>query len=349
MASVKFQAKLPSILFSINSIIFIILMLGSFSIFAQNGNSISGQVFGSQRQPLNDIDVELQDQFSRMIQRVRTSAGGRYLFRNLSAGRYRIFVLALATDYEEQSEEIEIVNFTTQSRTGEVRTSGYSNEQKDFYLKPRRQQNQKTINEAIFAQEVPDEAKKLYEKGIAYLDNKNEKDGFENLKAALEIFPKYYLALERLGTEYVRLGYYDAARILLSIAVNVNPRQYKSWYGLAYSYYSLHVTLEATEAIKKALEANSTSYSAHFLYGVLLKQNKNYDQAVSELKKAKELSKDTIPNIHWQLALLYGNNLKQYASAADELELFLKLQPNADEKENIKKLIDEFRKKSQIL
>ena len=126
----------------------ILLTCGS-NLAPQNGNSISGQVFGAQRQPLNDVNIELQDEFSRLVERTRTSGGGRFMFRNLSAGRYRILVQPSMTDFEEQSHEIEIVNFTTQSRTGETRTSGYSNEQKDIYLKPRKPAEQ-VLNELIF-------------------------------------------------------------------------------------------------------------------------------------------------------------------------------------------------------
>jgi tetratricopeptide (TPR) repeat protein len=203
-----------------------------FSLYAQSGNSISGHVFGLDRQPLTDVYVELLDDLNRTIARTRTNGSGRYSFYGLSQGRFRVRAMPLGTNYEEQEEEVEIQNFTSQSALGGVRTSGFSNEQRDFYLRLRKGATAVT-NEAVFVQEVPDEAKKLYEKAISDLNEKKEKEGFEGLKSALEIFPKYFAALERLGLEYVRLGHFEAAQILLTIAVDVNPRSFKS--GLAFS------------------------------------------------------------------------------------------------------------------
>jgi regulator of sirC expression with transglutaminase-like and TPR domain len=45
------------------------------------------------------------------------------------------------------------------------------------------------------------------------------------------------------------------------------------------------------------------------------------------------------------LALLY-NQLKRYKEAADELELFLKVEPDAKDTELIKKLIEKFDNKA---
>lgn len=49
--------------------------------------------------------------------------------------------------------------------------------------------------------------------------------------------------------------------------------------------------------------------------------------------------------MHWQLALLY-NQLKRYREAADELEVFLKVQADSKDTELIKKLIKRFREQS---
>ena len=58
------------------------------SLFGQ-GNSISGHVFGLDRRPVPDIDVELLDDFSRSIQRMKTNSSGRFFFYHLPAGRFK--------------------------------------------------------------------------------------------------------------------------------------------------------------------------------------------------------------------------------------------------------------------
>ena len=166
---------------------------------------------------------------------------------------------------------------------------------------------------------------------------------------AIEKFPRYYYALERLGTEYIRLGRpeaFRAAEILLFAAVEVNTRGFKSWYGLAYARYSLGNTSGALEAVQKAIEINGYSADALLLSGSLLRSAKKYADAEKQLLKARDLAKETMPQIHWELALLYGNHMQRYADAAKELKLYLKAQPNVKDAENIQKLIASFESKA---
>lgn len=310
-------------------------------IYAQSGNTISGHVFGLERQSIADVNVELLDEFFRSVARTLTDGSGRYFFQRVSSGRFQVRVMPFGTDYEEQTQEIEIINITRETASGGFITSGFSNEQRDFYLKIRRGATA-NVKGVIFAQEIPEQAKKLYDTALTNLNNKKEKEGLEGLKSALEIFPKYYYALEKLGSEYVRLGHFEAAQILLNIAVEVNPRGFKSWYGLAYSLYSLKQNEKALKAVQTAVEINALSPEALLLHGVLLRNRERFDEAEKQLVKSKDLSKGSIPEVHRQLGLLYGYNLKRYDDAIKELKSFLKLQPNNKERENITKIIKEF-------
>lgn len=308
------------------------------------GNSITGFVFGNERQPIYDANVELLDDLGRLVQRQRTDSSGRYYFFGMPAGRYSVRVMPYETDYMEQQLSVEIVNFYRQNSSGQSVATGFANEQLDFYLKLRR--GALGTTGAIFVQEIPAPAKKLYEKAIADLNDKKEKEGLAGLFAAVEAFPKYFHALERLGNEYVRLKKYEAAVILLNNAIAVNPRSFRSWYGLAFSLNSLNRSDEALTAAQKSLELYADSAEASLLAGVLLKQSKKFDEAEKHLVKAKTLAKTSMPIVHWHLALLYGNDLKRYTEAANELKLFLKAEPNAKDAEKIKSLIKEFEAKA---
>ena len=59
--------------------------ISSTSVFGQ-GNSISGHVFGLDRRPIPDVQVELLDDFSRTLQRIRTNSSGRFFFYRVPAG-----------------------------------------------------------------------------------------------------------------------------------------------------------------------------------------------------------------------------------------------------------------------
>ncbi|MEO8573973.1 MAG: tetratricopeptide repeat protein [Pyrinomonadaceae bacterium] len=329
------------------SILLSVFFLYCNSASAQTGNSVSGHVFGADRRPLSDVYVELLDDLSRAISRGRTSASGLYSFFGLSAGRFRIRVMPLGTDYEEQEQDLEIVNFSGSAGIGDTRVLGRVSEIRDFYLNPRRVAMGLGSPTSVFAQDVPDEARKLYRDAIDHLEDKKPQEAYTALKSALEIFPKYFVALETLGTEYVKAGHFEAAQILLSLAVEVNPRAYKSWYALARALEAQQKHGEALAAAKKAIQMNALAPESLFLTGYLLRQAKEYPEAEKQLIKARDTSGDSIPDVHWELALLYANGLKRYKDAAKELRLYLKAKPDDKNAENIKKLIAEFEEKAK--
>ncbi|MBK8466376.1 MAG: hypothetical protein IPL32_11145 [Chloracidobacterium sp.] len=317
-------------------------------LYAQIGNSISGYVFGLNRRPMADLYVELTDDYGRTLGRKRTSGSGFFRFDGMAQGRFVLRVMTAGTDYEEKEETVEIDNITSTDSTGATRIRGHANESRDIYLRLRR--GLTPTNAVVFAQDVPPEAKKLYEKALDDLGNKRTLEGLSNLRSALEVFPKYYLALEKLGTEYINLGLpegYKAAEILFATAVEVNKRGYGSWYGMAYARYSLGNFSDGLTAVQKAVELSPSNPNTVFLHGVLLKKTQKYADAEKQLIKARDLSDDKLPRVHWELATLYGNNLQRYADAARELKLFLKAQPDAKDAENIKKLIADFEEKAK--
>ena len=337
---------------------FVLLFIGSAVLFSlpqnvfainsriQSGNTISGYIFGTQRQPQANINVELTDDLLRTIGRVQTNSSGRYVFGRLSAGKYRVKVLPYATNYEEQTQEVEIINFSRQSN-GQTTRGGFDNTQLDFYLRVRRGVNPAAVNGVIFAQEIPKEARVKFDAGVANINLKKNQEGLNDVKAAIEIFPNYFDALILLGNEYVKLKYYQPAQIILTKAVEVNPQSYNGWYALAYADYSLNQSDECSAALAKAINLNPESVDALLLNGIILKQQKKYDESLIQLKKAKELARGSVPEVHWQMALLYANNMKEYTKAADELEVFLKAQPDTKDSEMIKKLITTFREKAK--
>ena len=312
---------------------------------SQGRNSISGVVFGDSRTPVSDTYVQLLDELGSTIAQTRTNGAGRYAFNGLSNGRFKIKVFPVGTDYMEQIQEVFL------SPVSAVPGSGADNQQVDFYLRLRdANRGPFSVPGMIFAQEVPDEAKKLYELGISQLRQKNETAGFENLKKALVVFPNYFLALDRLGTEYAARGrtnpnYFEAARILLTKALEVNPRSFSSMFGLGFTQYHQGMVNEAVVNLERAITVYNDSPNAYLWVGIAQKRVGKLVQAEASLKRANELSKGKEADVHWQLGGLY-NDQKRYAEAAAELELFLKNKPDARDAEKIKQLIAQLKQKA---
>lgn len=312
-----------------------------FTLTPQGGNSISGHVFGESRRPVADVYIELLDEVYTSIGRAKTNSTGFYTFGGLSQGTFKVRVMPYGTDYMEQTQEVTIQNISV------VQGGGHDTAQLDFYLKLRENANSGPFAApgAIFVQEVPAEAKKKYEEGIAFLRDKKEKEGFESLKRSIELFPTYYLALDRLGTEYVARGYYEAGYILLTKATEINSRGFSSVFGLGVAQYNLKRTDDAIVNLKNATTLYNKSVNAHLWLGIALKRASKLDQAEASFKRANELSKGKAPEVHWQMAKLYSEQ-NRYKEAADSLELFLKYQTDSQDSEKIKKLIQQLRAKA---
>ncbi|HMJ08763.1 MAG TPA: carboxypeptidase-like regulatory domain-containing protein, partial [Pyrinomonadaceae bacterium] len=123
-------------------------------------NRIDGIVWDPYHRPVPDVYVELQNEMYMSLGRIRTTTTGRFSFTVANQGNYVVRVLTSGTNYLEAAEPVEIVQVAQRSSD-----SAYL----DIYLKfDKRKMNSGItgITEAVFVQEVPDAAKKLYESGV---------------------------------------------------------------------------------------------------------------------------------------------------------------------------------------
>jgi tetratricopeptide (TPR) repeat protein len=307
-------------------------------------NTISGTVFSGNRSPVSNIFVELQDDFYRSINRVRTNGSGRYSFSGMRSGRYVIKVIASQLGYEAQTVEVEVVNFGSTDPSGRSITSN-DNVQQDIYLRARKSSsNVEQVTGVVFTQEIPESAQLKYEKAISFIEKKNEAEGLKFLQQAVDTFPNYFLALNRLGYEYFKQENFTKASENLAKAADVNPSE-PTIYLLSYSLYLGKNYDLAAKVLNSAVKLHNSS-RLYTLLGGSLRLTKKVREAEEALKKAQSLD-EKYPEAHWQLALLYGNNLNKFGEAAKELEQFLKLQPESKDVEKIKKLIQMFKEKEK--
>lgn len=311
-------------------------------------NTISGTVFDERRNPITDIFVELQDDLSRSVSRVRTDSSGRYTFSGMRDGRYIIRVIPSQFGFEEQFVEVEVVNFNTRPNASGIILSSSDNVQKDIYMRPRRNlsASNEYVNGVIFAQEIPKNAQLVYDKAVLLNGENSDADRVKLLEQAVGLFPNYFIALNRLGYEYFKKENFAKASEILAKAVDINPKSEPTIYLLVYSLY-LGKNYDAVIAVlEQAIKIHDFSSRLRTLYGGSLRLKKKYKEAEEQLKKAEGLDKK-YPEVHWQLALLYGNNMNKFGEAANQLETFLKLQPNSKDMEKIKSLIQKFRQKEK--
>jgi tetratricopeptide (TPR) repeat protein len=315
-------------------ILLILLALGFAPASQTNSNSISGHVSNDQHMPVADLRVELLNEVDSVIRTVKTDGSGLFVFRKLSDGTFQVRIQTSNTNYVSQTKRVELAR---------PHGFGAAFEELDFVLVTKGGSTAKPG--VVFAQEVPEAARKQFQKASELLDKDKRPEAFVALKSAIDLFPQYFDALELLGTELVKDREYEAAIPSLTKALEVNSRAFTSSFALGVAQYNLKQLQPAIESFRRAVLLNERSVNANLWLGIALRQTSRPDEAEAYLKRADVLADSKLPDAHWQLALLF-NQLKRYKEAADELEIFLKLQPDARDAELIKKLIQRLRQQS---
>jgi tetratricopeptide (TPR) repeat protein len=304
-------------------------------------STISGTIYDNHRNPLSEVNVELLNDFNQVINRAYTESTGRYEFGGLVDGRYTVKVLPFRYDLLEQSQQIEINTITIRGTGG-----GNMFEIRDFYLLPRKGSLEDVETGVVFAQNIPKDAKRSYDTALELFPKKRRDEAIQQLKEAIRIFPDYYLALSRLGREYVGDGKHGEAFPLLLKASDLNPKSPVTLYYLGYALYKLNYYKASIVPLTAACVLSPSSVPLLWTLGAAERMEKKLPDAEKHLTSAVKLSKVAMPDLIFELALLYRDQGK-FGLAADQLESFLKARPDAKDAEKIKKLIQTYRDKAK--
>lgn len=306
-------------------------------------NRISGFIFTSGRQPVPQIWVELLNDLNSVVQRTRTDGSGFYSFIGMSAGRFTVRIVTTGTNLEETSGEVEVVNTPIAGRAISDMV------QRDFYIRLRKVpgESEQQITGTVFAQEVPKDAQRFYDRALKAFEKGNSDEALSNLQGAIKAFPDYFSALDRLGREYLRQKKFNEAVPYLKRAFSINPKDSKLSYALAYATCNTEQVFECVETSRKATEMMPGSFDVALLYGLALRKNKQYLESEKAMVQAKKLANSNSPDVSWNLALLYAYNMNKFKEAADELENYLRLLPKVDNADAIRKLIADYREKAK--
>jgi Flp pilus assembly protein TadD len=275
---------------------------------------------------------------------VMSDMNGNFSFRSLLAGNYTVTVDG-GEFFETVRESVFIEPYSVAPRnsSGAVPVSRPVTLQ--IYLRAKQQASQKAgvLNAALAS--VPKAAVELYEKALESV-SRNERDkAVDQLKQAVELYPNFGLALNELGVQYLKKGDLDKAEEVLGRVMRLSPEAPEP--GLNYGIVLLQKKkfAEAEAQLREAVKKNENAFTAHLYFGITLIYVKNYSEAESELQKAVALGGAKASQAHYYLGGLYWQTGKR-TQAADELEMYLKLDPKAANAEKVKTTIKELRNKS---
>ena len=323
----------------------LLLSLAAQPFSVQNFFTIVGSIRDDAGRPVSSVRVALEDENSLPISTKFADASGRFQFRGLRAGSYRVRIETAGLPLEPATVFVDLQSMT-HSDINPSRTD--APHLVDITLKRKPSPGGSSSGSApalVFAQVVPPPAREEFNRGASNID-KDSAAGIEALKRAIEIFPDYFDALQLLGTQYVKLGQFANGAPILVRALAVNDKAAASMYWLGFAYLKLNRINESLEWLQNAATQDSGNPNVHIMLGLAYGNNNNLDQAETSLKTAYQLGGADAADAHLYLAGIY-NKRERYGEAWRELELYLKQAKGLKDPTQIKELIAKLKAKEK--
>lgn len=305
---------------------------------------ISGKIyFPSGRRAEGAIQVRLESYSAGDVSTMADS-NGSFTFTSLSPGNYTVVVNA-GDEFEIARESVTVDSDLNLSRSGITLNSGPRRYTVMVTLRPKTQpaRTGPAVINASMA-EVPESARKLYQQALDLIKTDNTAQAIDRLKAAISVYPKFPLALNELGVQYLKIGQASKAIDPLQSAIKISPDAFTPKLNLGVALLEAQRFAEAETQLREALRILSAP-TAHMYLGLTLAHLQNITEAERELKAAIDSGGDQLPIAHYYLGGLYWK-LGEYKRAADELETYLRLAPNAPDAERVRGTIKQLRAKA---
>ncbi len=277
---------------------------------------------------------------------VLSDPNGSFSFRALKPGNYTV-VIDGGDEYETVREPVFIEASNIRMRRGG--TVGMPMARPftlQIYMQPKNQSAAQhrpgMVNAALAG--LPKPAVELYEKALESARKGESRKAVEQLKGALAVHPEFALALSQLGVQYMKLKEYADASEALRSALKLMPEDYATLLTYGIVLFERQQFADAEEQLRRALRKNASSPSAHYYLGLALLKRNNYEEAERELQSAITSGGDQMALAYYYLGGLYWGR-HEYRKAADALETYLRLTPQAENAARLRTTIKELRAK----
>lgn len=307
-------------------------------------HTIKGHIYfpSGQRSSVR-VKVKLQSYNSGELS-VLSDPNGSFRFTSLNPGSYSVIV--------EAGDEYEVARETVY-----IDTDG-SNDRRGITLPPITRIYTVQVNlqykrsEAIKAgvvnatlARIPVRARELFQKAIESARAGDSRKAVDELQSALAIYPDFSLALNELGVQFLRLGQANKAAEALAGAVKLAPEDFMPRLNYGIALLNQKKLPEAEVQLRIAVKRNSSVAMPHLYLGMTLAIQRKLDEAEKELRTAIGINGNEMGSAHKYLGGIYIEK-REYKRAADELDAYLKLVPNAADASVTRQKIRELRSKS---
>jgi Tfp pilus assembly protein PilF len=291
-------------------------------------NSIGGYVIGpggKRMQRRIQIRLGTATRGNRMAM---TDDSGNFLFTRLPPGSYTL-TIDKEPDFEPITYAVEII---------QPRGSPPQNYHVSLKLAPRAGETIKPgVLNAAFA-DVPKVALEHFSTGQELAKAGDHKGAIAALQQAIAVYPNFMLAYNEMGVEYLRVNDLAKADASFKEALKISPEAFQPLMNRGMLLVQTKRFAEAVPLIRAALKAKEQSPVAHYFLGQALANLGDFDEAQKELLTAVKSGDPVVKEAYRTLAIIYSSKGNKKA-AAEQLETYLKLTPQAPDAEQLRQVI----------
>ncbi len=172
-------------------------------------------------------------------------------------------------------------------------------------------------------------AENFLDRGIAEYKAENYEEALESFIKAREQQPTSSMAAYYLGLTYKQMGNYKEAAKQFTDAIRLSPPVEDAYPELVRVLYNRNELQEAKEWIAKAEKQGMALGRITFLKGLILLKEGKSTEAISALKRAKEIDPSLSQASDLQMAIIYGKQ-KRFAEARESLRAVVSINPTSE-------------------
>ena len=258
-----------------------------------------------------------------------TDNKGRFSFGNLSDGTYVLEVMADSNTFEQVTQEVRLIYgahpgliIALKEKNGAAAQSKTS-----------------VVSTTELDSNVPEAARKEFEKGAHLSDQGKIQDAIERFRKAIALYPNYLMAVNNLGVQYLKLGRWPEAAEQFQAAIEINSKAFSPRLNLAIAFNEQKKYAEAIEVLNQAISIDSSSPGAHLYLGIASLGTDEVDQATRELSTALSLGGTEYSLAHFYLALAHMKKGER-EGAIGELNAYLEKMPKGDKAPRARQLLE---------
>jgi len=294
--------------------------------------SLGGNVYYAENQaPAENVTVELRDTSGNLLAPQSTSATGAFEFRGLGRGE---FVISIRISGYQPIEETEDLNFTS--------VHGLT-----FYLKSSSPgvRAPKTGNISAHELGMPQKARDLVDAGKkALYEKKDATAALGDFEQATALAPDYYEAFYQTGMADLALGNAGDAETSFRKAVELSGDKYpEAEVGLGKVLLEKGDFTGAEKTLRRGAELNPGSWETQYELGRALLGENRLDDAEKAAEQAKTLSPASA--IVYRLLSNIHLRQKNYPALLQDLDAYIKLDPDSPAGLRAKQMRDQVRTK----